>query len=89
MNMTKQQVEIAVGTGLEVLGEKSEIVVPVRLNDGVFLLKQLLLAIANGQYGLTPLVQTPPVGPDGKPLRPPAQKPGAKGPSKRPAKGKK
>jgi hypothetical protein len=62
--MNKEQVEIALGAGLELLGEKSEIVIPVKLNDGVFMLKQLLLAIANGQLGLTPVIQPePPTAP--------------------------
>ena len=63
--MNKQQVEMAVGSGLELLGEKSEIVIPVKLNDGVFLLKQLLMSIANGTIGLTPTTQqdTPPGDP--------------------------
>lgn len=63
--MNKEQVEIALGAGLELLGEKSEIVIPVKLNDGVFMLKQLLLAIANGQLGLTPVTQPePPTAPE-------------------------
>lgn len=89
MNMNKQQVEVAIGAGLELLGEKSDVPIPARLNDGVFLLKQLLMSIGNGSLGLTPTQQQPPIGPDGKPLRPPAQKPDSKGPSKRPTKGKK
>ncbi len=56
--MNKQQVEIAVGAGLELLGDKSEITIPVKLNDGVFLLKQLLMLLVQGQLGLTPTVQT-------------------------------
>lgn len=58
--MNKQQVETALGAGLELLGDKSELAIPVRLNDGVFMLKQLLMAIANGQLGLTPVNPTPP-----------------------------
>jgi len=60
MNMNKQQIEIAIGTGLELFGDKSELAIPVRMNDGVFLLKQLLLAIGNGSLGLTPTQQVPP-----------------------------
>lgn len=55
--MNKQQIEIAVGAGLELLGEKSELSIPVKLNDGVFLLKQFLLGIANGQLGIAPAMQ--------------------------------
>jgi hypothetical protein len=69
MNLNKQQVELALSAGLELLGDKSEVVVPVKLNDGIFLLKQLMMAIANGQLGLTPV--TPPVPPA---LKPPGEK---------------
>jgi len=65
--MNKAQVEIAISTGLEILGEKSEITIPVKHNDGVFLLKQLMMAIAQGQLGLTPTtVQAPPAPEDPK-----------------------
>jgi len=74
--MNKQQVELAVGAGMEILGDKSEIVIPVKLNDGVFLLKQLLRLIASGQMGLQPTVQQEP------PIAPNAQ-PGTPGPEKR------
>ena len=52
MDLNKQQIEIAIGAGLELLGDKSEVIIPVKLNDGVFLLKQLLMGIAQGQVGL-------------------------------------
>lgn len=55
--MNKEQVQLAVSAGLELLGDKSEVVIPVKLNDGVFLLKQLLMLIAQGQMGLQPTVQ--------------------------------
>lgn len=71
--MNKQQVEIALAAGLELLGEKSEIAVPVRLNDGVFMLKQLLMAIANGQLGLTPVTQPPEVTPVDPDIDPPQE----------------
>lgn len=58
--MNKAQVELAIKTGLALLGDESEISVPVKLNDGVFLLKQLLISIAQGQLGLTPVVQPEP-----------------------------
>lgn len=86
--MNKQQIELAVGTGLELLGDKSELIIPVRLNDGVFLLKQLLMAIGNGSLGLTPTVQ-PPVTPEPPPATPePPPATGDNDPSKRPEKGK-
>ena len=61
--MNKQQVEIAVGTGLELLGDKSEVALPARMIDGAFLLKQLLMAIGSGQLALTPAVQQEPPRP--------------------------
>ncbi len=67
--MNKQQVETAVGAGLELLGDKSDVVIPTALNDGIFFLKQLLMLIASGQLGLRPTVQKPPPGlPDPPPL---------------------
>lgn len=82
MNMNKPQVELALKAGLELLGEESDISVPVKLNDGVFLLKQLLMAIAGGQLGLTPVVaQAPPeltpVDPDLDPPEDPPEDPPA------------
>jgi len=68
--MNKQQIEVAVGAGLELLGEKSEVSIPAKLNDGVFLLKQLLIAIAQGQIGLTPTMQGKPEGVPDLPKQP-------------------
>jgi hypothetical protein len=70
MNMNKQQIEIAIGTGLELLGDKSDLPIPARLTDGTFLLKQLLLAIGNGSLGLTPTQPTPPAPPEIVPVDP-------------------
>lgn len=68
--MNKQEVELAVGAGLELLGKDSEVPIPARLNDGVFLLKQLLLLVASGQLGLMPTVQKkPPPPPPPNPTR--------------------
>jgi hypothetical protein len=55
--MNKEQVQIAVSAGLELLGSESTTLIPVRLNDGVFLLKQLLVAIAQGRIGLSNTTQ--------------------------------
>lgn len=61
MNITKEQVEVAVESGLELLGPNSEIAVPVELIDGVFFLKLLLSGIAAGRIALSPTVhQEPP-----------------------------
>lgn len=72
--MNKAQVEVALKAGLELLGDESEISIPAKLNDGVFLLKQLLIAIANGQLGLTPVVapQPPEITPVDPDIDPPA-----------------
>jgi hypothetical protein len=56
--MDKRQVQTAVGAGLELLGEKSDIEIPVRLTEGVFYLNQLLILIASGKIGLAPTVMT-------------------------------
>ena len=64
--MDKQQVEMAIGAGLELLGDKSDVTIPVRLNDGIFLLKQLLHLIGSGQMALQPAMQNrepPPIDP--------------------------
>ena len=60
MNISKEQVELAISAGLELLGPESEVAVPAKLNDGVFLLKQLLRGIATGGIGLTPTTKQPP-----------------------------
>lgn len=52
--MNKEQVAIAVQAGLELLGPESNTPIPARLNDGVFMLKQLLVGIAQGQIALAP-----------------------------------
>lgn len=57
MNLTKEQIGLALQSGLELLGPESEVNIPVKLNDGVFLLKQLLGSIASGQIGLSNAVQ--------------------------------
>lgn len=62
--MNKQQVELALGAGLELLGDKSETTIPVKLNDGIFFLKQLLHLIASGQLGLLPTMQDQESSPD-------------------------
>jgi len=73
--MNRQQVEMAVGAGLELLGDNSDIAIPAKLLSGTFLLKQLLLAIGQGQMGLTPTAQTPPQ-PELTPVDPSIDPPG-------------
>lgn len=64
MEFNKETVGLAVKTGLELLGDESEITIPAKLNDGVFFLKQLLVAIAKGELSLGNAVEpdtpTPP-----------------------------
>lgn len=63
--MNKQQVELAIGTGLQLLGDSSDITIPAKHNDGVFYLKQLLNLIATGQFALAPT--QPPAPPEDPP----------------------
>lgn len=66
--MNQQQLQLAVNTGLELLGPKSGLSLPVSLNDGVFFLKQLLLELASGKLGVSPVLQrdiAPPKAPTG------------------------
>lgn len=53
MIMNKEQIALAVRAGLELIGPESDVRIPARLNDGIFLLKQLLAGIAKGQVGLS------------------------------------
>ena len=54
MQMTQETVSLAVTTGLELLGSNSDITIPAKHLDGVFLLKQLLGSIMKGEIGLAP-----------------------------------
>lgn len=63
MNLNREQVGMAIQAGLELLGPESDVAIPAKLNDGVFLLKQLLGGIAQGKIALSPAVeQEPPAG---------------------------
>lgn len=53
MNLDKNHVAMAVQAGLELLSPESEVRIPTRLNDGVFFLKGLLGALAQGHLALT------------------------------------
>jgi hypothetical protein len=75
MNMNKDQLELAVRSGLELLGPESEISIPTKLNDGIFFLKGLLGGIASGAIGLSSAMQDAPVA-----------TPGSKGPPADPKK---
>ena len=68
MNMNKDQVSMAVRAGMELLGPESEVAIPAKLNDGIFLLKMLLSGIGAGQIALAPNTdQKPPVVPPPEP----------------------
>jgi hypothetical protein len=54
---------------LELLGHDSNIQIPARMNDGVYLLKQLLAGIATGKIGLSPVIRK--VDEDSPPPPPP------------------
>ena len=64
MNISKEQVALAVQSGLELLGPKSEFPVPARMNDGVFFLRQLLIGIGQGQIALSSALQQEPAEPE-------------------------
>ena len=54
---------MAIHAGLELLGPESNVAIPAKLNDGAFLLKQLLNGIAQGKIALAPAMQQePPAG---------------------------
>ena len=60
MNMSKEQIGMAVQAGLELLGPESEVKIPSKLNDGVFFLKGLLAGIGQGRISLAAAVQKEP-----------------------------
>ncbi len=58
MNVTKEQIESAVGHGINILsGEVEGVTIPY--SDDVWVLKQLLISLATGKVALT----TPPMKP--------------------------
>lgn len=60
MNLNREQVGMAIHAGMELLGPESDVAIPAKLNDGVFLLKQLLGGIAQGKIALSPAVEQAP-----------------------------
>ena len=60
MNLNREQVGMAIQAGLELLGPESDVAIPAKLNDGVFLLKQLMGGIAQGKIALSPSIQQEP-----------------------------
>ena len=59
--MNREQIAIAIKAGLELLSEKSDIEVPVRMAHGVHLLNLLLNGIARGEVAISPVLQQPEV----------------------------
>jgi hypothetical protein len=86
MNMNKDQLELAVRAGLELLGPESEVAIPAKLTDGVFFLKGLLGGIAQGAISLNSVMQDAPVatpGSKGPPADPKAKRQAKKKASKK------
>ena len=50
--MNREQIAMAVNAGLELLSNKSEVAIPMRLFDSVSLLRLLLSGIARGEIAL-------------------------------------
>jgi len=73
MNMTKEQVQAALGAGLALTNPESEVNIPMKHASGAVILHQLLLGIASGQVQLTA------VDPNAK--APAAKAPAAKAPA--------
>jgi len=57
MNMTKEQVQVAVGAGLALTNPESDLLIPVKHAGGVVILHQLLLGIGSGQLVITVAAQ--------------------------------
>lgn len=71
--MNKEQVTMAIQAGMVLLGPDSDVQIPAKLNDGVFLLKQLLGGIGSGQIALSNVEQQPqPPSEPPTPSEPPA-----------------
>lgn len=75
LSLNREQVALAVKTGLDILGQESDVVVPVKYNDGVFFLKMLLNGIGTGAISLAAGGAVPSA--EGEPPPPP---PTGKGP---------
>ena len=52
MNMTKEQVQVAIAAGLALTNPESEAPIPMKHASGAVILHQLLLAIGSGQVRL-------------------------------------
>lgn len=65
MQLTNEQVQVGVAAGLALTDPDGDGVVPMKHASGAIILRQLCLAVAQGQVGFAPLVQQEP--PDGAP----------------------
>ena len=70
MQITRQQLEVAVAAGLTLTNPESETLVPIKFTKGVEILHQILIGIGSGQLLLRaveqPATATPPKPPVGK-----------------------
>jgi hypothetical protein len=64
MNLTNEVLEKAVRSGLELLGPESDISIPAKLNDGIFMLRQVLGKLAQGEIMLVPAALNKPRNPE-------------------------
>ncbi len=87
MNLTKEQVETAIGTGLALTNPESDQMIPVKLAAGVLILRQLLIGIGGGQITLAAATVEDPGTPPATPNKGPAPRRGAKK-SRKPRKSK-
>lgn len=67
MNISKEQVELAIGAGLAVIGEKADTAIPAKYITGIQILRQLLILIGSGQVALSPTMKQAPAVPDSIP----------------------
>lgn len=57
MQLTNEQVQVAVAAGLAMTDPDSNAVVPMKHASGAIILRQLLLSVAQGQVSFAPVVQ--------------------------------
>jgi hypothetical protein len=72
MQLTNEQVQVAVAAGLSLTDPDSNAVVAMRHASGAIILRQLLMSVAQGQLAFAPTVQQQPPG---KPPAPPTAVP--------------
>ncbi|KKL16930.1 hypothetical protein LCGC14_2490660 [marine sediment metagenome] len=78
MNLTKEQVEIALAAGLSLTNPESDLLEVFRKHAaGVMILRQLLMGIGSGEIALSPATQLDPAAPPGTPPAQPNKGPAA------------